>query len=134
MPVQKKTHERIKRVESYKKVWQNLYRYASHKNPLYNNNVSSKYVIVPDFNDIESEINLWIEKSAESKISFLILNADNRIYENSINSYQLEKIVLLIDSFIKKAESKNIRYIIYTNILSAYKYLDKPLPENSNYK
>ena len=78
----KEIHERVKQVKSYDAVWKNLREYAKNqnKNAVH---VKTKYIVVPNLNDKESEIDIWLEKSKEIGIKNVVLNLDfNWIMEN----------------------------------------------------
>ncbi len=81
----KEIHRKVKQVESYDSVWKNLKTYAKSQ-PENANYVKTKYIIVPNLNDTEEEINIWLEKNKELNIKSVVLNLDfNWIMENVNN-------------------------------------------------
>lgn len=111
----KEIHKKVKGVESYDFVYENLAKYASFEK--FKGQVISKYVIVPDVNDSIDEISLWIDKSKQIGISKLILNLDNRTFEKEITDKELPvKMKKLTDFFIQKTSQLNIEYGLYSNI------------------
>ena len=128
----KHTHERVKGVKSYEKVWKHIKRYAKVKNPIFKNRIELKYIIIPNINDSEKEIELWIDKAIKSGVNNLVLNADNNIfiqeYSQEDKEKMLKRVVELSDFFVKKVREKNIKYRTEFNVNSAYKILNKDIP------
>lgn len=78
----KEVHEKVKQVKSYDKVWKNLKEYAKYQ-PIGGDHVKAKYIIVPELNDSEAEIELWLNKCKEINITHVVLNLDfNWIMKN----------------------------------------------------
>ena len=129
----KKVHEKVKGVKSYNTVWKHIKKYAKAKNPIQKNYISLKYIIIPDVNDSEKEIELWIKKSIEAGADKLLLNADNNIFiqENSweIKNKQLEKVIKLSEYFVKRVIELNINAKLEFNVTAAYQTLNIPIPQ-----
>lgn len=125
-------HEKVKGVKSFDKVWKHIKKYAKVKNPLMKNHIELKYIIIPDLNDSEKEIELWIERSIKAGVNNLVLNADNNIFIQQHSEEEktkiLKRVVELSDFFVKKVREKNIRYRTEFNVNSAYKILNKDIP------
>ena len=128
----KETHEKVKRVKSFDKVWKHIKKYAKVKNPIFKNRIELKYIIIPNINDSEKEIELWIDKAIKAGINNLVLNADNNIFiqEHSQEDKErmLKRVVELSDYFVEKVREKNIRYRTEFNVNSAYKILNRDIP------
>ena len=129
----KSTHEKIKGVKSYNKVWKNIKKYASYNTPSTSNFINLKYVLVPGQNDTEEEIELWMKQSAKYA-NMLILNADNNIFINPINPEKkdiiINKLYRLSEFFIKKSKEYHMNYRIEYNLQTVYIKLNKEVPEN----
>ena len=118
----KEIHKKVKGVESYELIYENLKRYlqiAKNKSQ-----IVSKYVIVPEINDLESEIEKWILKSKEIGVKKLEINLDDRVIENGYNSELMYKINTLNNYFINKSKENNIDYDICANCLFARDYCE----------
>lgn len=128
----KETHEKVKRVKSFNKVWKHIKKYAKVKNPIFKNRIELKYIIIPNLNDSEKEIELWIDKAIKAGVNNLVLNADNNIFiqEHSQEDKErmLKRVVELSDFFVKKVREKNIKYRTEFNVNSAYKILNRDIP------
>jgi pyruvate-formate lyase-activating enzyme len=76
-------HRKIKRVESFDSVWNNLELYAEAQIEPFKN-VKSKYVIVPGINDTQKEIALWLAKSHSIGLKNVVLNLDYNWLQKNI--------------------------------------------------
>ena len=128
----KQTHEKVKGVKSFDTVWKHIKKYAKVKNPLMKNRIELKYIIIPDVNDTEEEIELWINRAIKAGVNNLVINADNNIFIKQHNEEEkqrmLNRVVELSDFFVKKVREKNIRYRTEFNVNSAYRLLNKNIP------
>lgn len=128
----KDIHEKVKGVKSFDKVWKHIKKYAKAKNPLMKNRIELKYIIIPDLNDTEEQIELWINRSIKACVNNLVLNADNNIFikrhTEEEKNRMLKKVVELADFFIDKVREKNIRYRTEFNVNSAYRILNRNIP------
>lgn len=117
----KNMHKLVKGVASYDSVYENLKNYITKSK--IKKNVISKYVVVPDLNDSTEEVQIWIEKSYALGIRQLILNADNRIFEQDFSENTIKKLCDIHDFFIEKCKELNIEYQIYSNMQFAKNYI-----------
>ena len=128
----KEIHEKVKGVKSFDRVWKHVKKYAKVKNPITKNHIELKYIIIPNLNDTEEEIELWINRSIKAGVDNLVLNADNNIFIKHHSEEEKEKmlkrVVELSDFFIEKVREKNIRYRTEFNVNSAYRILNKNIP------
>lgn len=128
----KKVHEKVKGVKSYNKVWKNIKKYSSVKNSLNKNYISLKYIIIPELNDSEEEIEIWIQKSLQANVNKLLLNADNNIFFNKENTPEkeekLKKVIALTEYFVKRVKELNIDAKLEFNVTAAYQTLNKQIP------
>lgn len=126
----KKVHEKVKRVVSYNKVWENLERYCKAKKPENTNKVRSKFVIVPGYNDSENEILRWVKKSMAIGVSELVLNADDCMYmEEKPDEEKFWCVKNLTDYFIETVKKYDCRYHLYSNAINAYTTLGLDIPQ-----
>ena len=95
------TFYKIKGINAYDKVVENMKRYAAVKKEHYN--VRSKYIICPNINDNKDEADKWIETCLKSKIEMLILSVDNKWLKEHRNNDN-EKIVELVKYILSKGE------------------------------
>ncbi len=110
----KKVYEKLKRVDTYDKVWENIKRYAIVKSPLTDNEIICKYIIIPGYNDTQQEITRWLKKSKEAGVSKLVLNADDRIFQSEEkDSFVLMKIISLTEFFTKMAIKNCYKYELF---------------------
>lgn len=121
------THKIVKGVESYNNVYENLKKYA--KAQKHKNQVISKYIIIPEINDSFEEINLWIKKSIEIGINKLIINVDDRLFENEITKETYEKINKLGKYFENKMKENQLEYEVYSNMQYVYKYIKNSIAQ-----
>lgn len=107
-------HERVKQVKSYDIVWKNLKEYAKNQ-PDNKSCVRTKYIIIPNLNDKESEIDLWLQKSKEIGINNVVLNLDfNWIMENVDND--LTKVYQLMNYTLDKSKELGLECNLYGQI------------------
>lgn len=131
---EKSSHEKIKGVKTYDKVWKNIKQYNRAKSQNGNNTVSVKYIIVEGHNDNFKEIEKWLKKVKSIGIGSVRFNADNGIfikyrnYQNNNHPY-LAQLVVLSEFFVEKAKTLGIKYELDYNIDAAYKMLNIRMPE-----
>lgn len=125
----KTVHQKVKRVVSFDRVYENLEKYCRAKLPENTNKVRSKYVIVPGYNDSEKEILKWVKKSKEIGVSELVLNADDCMYMEEVpNLENFKRVKELTDYFIKTVNELDCRYHLYSNAINAYTTLGIDIP------
>ncbi len=106
----KSMHKKIKQVNSYDKVINNLQEYAKHQK--YPNQVRSKYIVVPGFNDDVAEISLWLEKAKEIGINSVIQEIESNWFYERRNKPDM-RIVELFDLSKNLAEALKLEYSLY---------------------
>lgn len=77
----KETFIKIKRYDFYDKVWANVKRYATAQ--IENNQVKTKFIIIPGINDTQAEIKSWIEKSIECGVRHVALDVEMMWYNGN---------------------------------------------------
>ncbi len=118
-----KTYKQIKRVNAYKKVLENMKRYAL-ANQANNGLMTSKYIIIPNVNDNRKEIDLWINSVIDCGGKWLALDIEDVWYKTNrttISSYYLDLVNYVID----KGNANNMRVELYDRALG--------LKEGKNY-
>ena len=131
----KEVHKLVKGVPSYDKVWKHLKMYSKTKSSIYRNTLRLKFIVIPDVNDSEKEIDLFIQNAKNTAVDYLILNADNNIFIKEMSEEErrnnLSKVVKLSEYFISKCKQENISFVLEFNVRSAYTILNKNVPANS---
>ena len=106
----KEMHRKIKQVDSYDKVWNNLKRYASHQKDA--NAVKSKFILIPGENDLKQEIDLWLEKSKASGINCVLHEIESKWFYARRECVP-DKIIDLFRYAKNKAEKLGLKYELY---------------------
>ncbi len=105
----RETYEKIKLVKTYDAVCENLKRYAAAQGDqrLY---LCSKFIIVPDYNDNENEIELWLKKSRELGIEHVAIDIDIHWVQKNMNNLQNERRIYDLIVYTKQiADRENLK-------------------------
>jgi sulfatase maturation enzyme AslB (radical SAM superfamily) len=106
-----KTYKKIKRVNAYKKVLENMKKYAAANTNGYGL-MTSKYIIIPNVNDNRKEIDAWINSVRELGGKWLALDIEDvwyKINRSTISAYYLD----LVNYVIEKATKYNMKIELY---------------------
>ncbi len=106
-----KTYKKIKRVNAYKKVLENMKKYASANTEKYGM-MTSKYIIIPNVNDNRKEIDSWIDNVREVGGRWLAVDIEDvwyKVNRSTISFYYLD----LINYIINKASYYNMKIELY---------------------
>ena len=123
----KACHEKVKRVQSFDKVWANFKRYSDAKPDNYSMKLCTKYVIVPKINDTEEEIIEFIRKSKENGATKVAINVYNQLLNNmEYEEGLLNHLYNLSQCFKREATRNDLRFILFPNIETVYLRLNKP--------
>ena len=76
----REVYKKIKNVDCYDIVRQNIKQYAKFKTSSGIANVSAKYIIIPGVNDSISEIDNWLMANKEDGLSYTILDIEENWY------------------------------------------------------
>lgn len=106
----KELHRKIKQVNTYDKVWNNLKRYALNQKT--QNLVKTKYIIVPGINDKKDEIIKWLEKSKENGIKYVIQEIESQWFY-AVRPNIPECIYEIFDFTKEKALEMGLDYALY---------------------
>ncbi len=106
-----KTYKKIKRVNAYKKVLENMKKYADANTEKFGL-MTSKYIIIPNVNDNRKEIDMWIDSVLKCGGKWLALDIEDVWYKtnrSTISSYYLDLVNYVID----KANSLKMKVELY---------------------
>lgn len=95
------TFKKIKGIDAYNKVIENMKRYATVKKKFFN--VRSKYIICPGYNDNKQEADKWIETCKNSGIDYIMLSVEN-IWLKAHRYDNNEKILELVEYILEKGK------------------------------
>ncbi len=99
----KETFIKVKRFDFYDKVWENIKKYASVQ-PL-PDRVKTKYILIPNINDNENEIEKWLDKSIEAGVKHVAFDVEMMWYnqnKENIPAYICDLIKFTLNSVTKK--------------------------------
>lgn len=106
----KEMHKRIKQVNSYDKVWNNLKKYAASQKDPYA--VKAKYIVIPGVNDKTSEIDLWLEKAKENGVNCVFHEIESKWFYARRENVP-DEIINLFKYTEDKANSMGLKYVLY---------------------
>lgn len=109
----KEMHKRIKRVNSYDKVWGNIKKYSKAQQfAKTKKKICLKYILVPGINDVCREIDIFYEKVLAAKIDHVALSLDMFWWEGHKHDDNSE-LIKVANYFIYKAEANKCKLQIY---------------------
>lgn len=124
----KKCHEKVKRVKSFDKVWDNFKKYAKAKPKNYTMKLCTKYVIVPGINDSEKEISEFIKQSKKHGATNVALNVYNQLLNNMDYKPELIEKLYNLSEFFKTIATKNkLKYELFPNLDVVYLKMNKSI-------
>lgn len=106
-----KTYKKVKNVNAYKKVIDNMKKYAEANQNGFGL-MTSKYIIIPNINDNRKEIDMWIDSVVKVGGKWLALDIEDVWYKtnrSTISSYYLD----LVNYVINKANSLGMKVELY---------------------
>jgi molybdenum cofactor biosynthesis enzyme MoaA len=104
----KETYQKIKNVDKFDEVWKTLKLYANAQNK-FPYQVKTKYIILENINDNNTEIDLFIEKTIEAGIKFIMLELEMNWYsQNKNNQDKIMSMIELVKYIKAKIQDKNI--------------------------
>ncbi len=124
----KEIHRKVKQVDSYDKVWNNLKEYAKHQ-PKGADYVKAKYIIVPGLNDSEDEINMWLHKCKDINIKSIVLNLDFRWIMDNVDK-DLMPIYNLMQHTLNTAHELGMNCELYGQIFQVKCEVEHSREEN----
>lgn len=109
----KELHKKIKRVNSFDKVWSNIHEYSkAQQESGTKEKICLKYIFVPDVNVIKKEIDLFYDRVTQEKIDHVALSLDMLWWEkhkDEDHTYLVE----MAHYFIDKANEYGYKLHIY---------------------
>ncbi len=99
----KETYKKIKQVNAYNTVCNNLKKYAKAKRNTHYG-VISKYIIIPEINDTQAQIDKWLEFNKENNIEVIVIDIENSWLNKYRNTAVDERIVELLKYTVKRAK------------------------------
>ena len=106
-----KTYKKIKNVNCYKKVLENMKKYAS-VNTYGHGLMTSKYIIIPNVNDNRKEIDMWLDSVRKAGGKWIAADIEDVWYKTNratISDYYLG----LINYIIEQANKDNMKCELY---------------------
>lgn len=82
----KDMYKKIKNVDCYETVRDNIKKYALCKTSSGEANVSAKYIIIPGVNDSKQQIDKWLAANAEDGLSYTILDIEENWYNENFQN------------------------------------------------
>lgn len=105
----RETYEKIKLVNTYDKVMDNLRNYALAQGEK-KFCLCSKFIIVPDYNDNEKEIELWLQNAKALGIEEVAIDVDWRWIQKNFDRLQQERRIYELIVFAKQvADRENLK-------------------------
>ena len=107
----RKTYKRVKRVDCYDRVMENIKRYAQANQNGYSM-ATSKYIVIPHVNDNISEVENWIQNTLQAGSRWLALDIEDVWYKRNrthIPEYYLD----LINYVINRAKDLDMKIELY---------------------
>ena len=101
----RETFIKVKRYDFYNQVWENIKKYASVQPET--DRVKTKFILIPNFNDSEDEINAWINKSLESNVKHLAFDVEMMWYNKNKENIP-QRIYDLVKYTIEKIKENNL--------------------------
>ncbi len=101
----RETYKKIKQIDAFKKVCDNLKKYSkAQKNSC---NVISKYIIIPNVNDTQEEIDNWMKFNKENNIGIIVIDIENSWLNRYRHEKPDERIIGLIKYVMEKSKEMN---------------------------
>lgn len=111
----KDTYMKIKRVNSFEKVWNNIKQYAKYQDN--ENNIKVKYIIIPEINDNKEEIDKWFDMILKCGVKSVSVSVEQKWYAKyhpNFPEYIYDKLRYICD----KAEKLNLNMEVYCEAIS----------------
>lgn len=102
----RETFKQIKKVDCHNKVWDNIKKYC--KAQIKDYQVKTKFIIIPDVNDNQREIDSWIKKSKETGLKHIAVDIELEWYGKNKDNLP-DKLFEIFKYIINKAEEHNLK-------------------------
>ena len=101
----RETYKKIKQVDAFRKVCDNLKKYSKAQKNSYN--VISKYIIIPGTNDSKEEIDNWLKFNKENNIGIIVIDIENSFLNKYRDDKPDENVIDLLRYVQAKAKEMN---------------------------
>lgn len=119
------TYKKVKRVNSFKKVCENIKKYSELLDENNKHLLQVKYIIIPGCNDSVKQIDNWLKIAIDNKVKNIIFDIEF-IYQK--NNPEMSKHIYMLMDYIKyRAKKANINCSLYDSAIYAEK--TRTLPE-----
>lgn len=106
------TYKKIKQVDCYNKVWENIKKYKQAQGENIDN-VTTKYIIIPGVNDNIEEVELWMQTCVKENFKTIILDIECHWYAKNKNNIP-ESIYNLISYIQNRAKELDLNIWYYS--------------------
>ncbi len=114
----KETHNKIKQVDKFETVIENLNKYSSNK--VLKRQVSTKYILIPGINDNEDEINSWLSLNKQLDIPTISMDIEIAWFKQNHENMP-EHIINLLKFSKKQAKKMNLDLTFFDRASMVYK-------------
>ena len=111
----KETFKKIKQVDCYDKVCDNVRKYALKTTFLGRDLISTKFIIIPEINDTKKEVDNWLIKNKENGLYAVVLDIEENWYLKNRNNVP-KHIIELIKYTEIRAKKLNLMLQLYERI------------------
>lgn len=108
----RETYKKIKRVDKFNKVIDNIKHYRKNLKPEFQKNVRVKYIIIPGINDTFEEIQEFITKIKQFDIKSVIIDIEYAYANRNLNNVS-EHVYMLMDYIENFCNENNIEFDLY---------------------
>ena len=114
----RETYEKIKQVKTYKKVWENIRKYAKAAGN--NNLLKVKYILYPPINDNYVEIDKWFDEIVKNGVKAVSLSVEQHWYNENQPDFTPE-IYKQIEYMKERSKKLGLDLEIYCEALAVLK-------------
>lgn len=114
----RETYEKIKQVKTYKKVWENIRKYAKAAGN--NNLLKVKYILYPPINDNYVEIDKWFDEIVKNDVKAVSLSVEQHWYNENQPDFTPE-IYKQIEYMKERSKKLGLDLEIYCEALAVLK-------------
>ena len=118
----REVYQKIKRVDCFDKVWQNIKTYISAAKD--DNQVIVKYIVIPDVNDNKEEIDKWLDLTVKSGVKSVACDVEQNWFYNCKGKYS-PKMYDLMYYIKEKAKNLSLKIEFYTAAERMLKKVDE---------
>ena len=101
----RETFIKVKRYDFYDRVWENISKYAAVQPNT--DRVKTKFILIPDVNDTEKEIEAWINKSIEAGVKHLAFDIEMMWFNKNKENLPVS-LYRIVEYLLNKVKEKNL--------------------------